>query len=161
TQLNAVNWNILQPPGDLNYVYIGASGYHPTSGSLALSPSDPASAGIQSANGRTGLFIGYDATAGQWLLVFSAPNLPVNGYFVIDSDQPIVAYTIGKLPNGQGAMTPALLRGSSAGLVDASSASGLTPVHCVSGVAGDFDNDMDLDLFFACRDGAGNRANLA
>jgi hypothetical protein len=31
----------------------------------------------------------------------------------------------------------------------------------VSGVAGDFDNDMDLDLFFACRDGAGNRANLA
>ena len=34
------------------------------------------------------------------------------------------------------------------------------PVQCVSATAGDFDNDMDLDLYLACRTGAGNIPNI-
>jgi hypothetical protein len=32
-------------------------------------------------------------------------------------------------------------------------------INCISGVAADFDNDMDLDLYLACRQGAENLAN--
>ncbi len=158
--LNAGNWSLLVPPGGLNYVYIGAAGYHPTSGQLALAPADSKNAGIQDPSGRTGLFIGYDSASGQWRLTFAARNQRSNGYFVIDSDQPIGAYTLSGLAAGDGPMTPVLLRNTSNGLVDSTAGSGLTPVHCVSGVAGDFDNDMDLDLFLACRDGAQNLANV-
>lgn len=161
TDLNAVNWNLLQTPGGLNRVYIGATGYHPASGSLALTTTDPLNAGIQSSSGRTGLFIGYDSVTGQWRFTFAAYNLSSTAYFVIASDQPIGAFALSGIPPGSGVITPVLLRNAPGGLVDATSASGLTPVQCVSGVAGDFDNDMDLDLFMACRDGAQNLANVA
>ncbi len=160
TELNAGNWNVLQTPGGLNYVYIGASGYHPTSGSLALAPANPKNLGIQAPAGRSGLFIGYDSANGQWLLTFAARNLSSNAYLVIDSDQPIGTYTLSGTQAGNGPMTPVLLHNTPSGLIDSTAASGLTPVHCVSGVAGDFDNDMDLDLFLACRDGAENLANV-
>ncbi len=161
TELTATNWNVLQTAGGLNYVYIGASGYHPASGKLALASTDGQNAGIQNPSGRSGMFIGYDSAHGRWTLTFAAHNLNSNGYFIIDSDQAIGTYTLSGAPAGNGPMTPVLLRGTASGLVDATSGSGLIPVHCVSGVAGDFDNDMDLDLFMACRDGAQNLANMA
>ena len=34
------------------------------------------------------------------------------------------------------------------------------PVQCVSGVAGDFDNDMDQDIYLACRNGSANLPNI-
>ncbi len=161
TELTPTNWNVLQSAGGMSYVYIGASGYHPASGSLALAPTDPQNAGIQAPSGRNGMFIGYDAANSRWQITFAARNLSSNGYFVIESDQPIGTYTLSGTATGNGPMVPVLLRGSPSGLIDATAGSGLTPVHCVSGVAGDFDNDMDLDLFFVCRDGAQNLVNIA
>jgi ASPIC and UnbV/FG-GAP-like repeat/Bacterial TSP3 repeat len=161
TELTPTNWNVLQSPGGMNYVYIGATGYHPASGKLALAPGDPQNSGIQAPGGRNGIFIGYDPANVRWQVIFAARNLSSNGYFVIDSDQPIGTYTLSGTAAGNAAMTPVLLRGSPSGLVDATAGSGLTPVHCVSGVAGDFDNDMDLDLFLVCRDGAQNLVNIA
>ena len=35
-----------------------------------------------------------------------------------------------------------------------------TPVQCVSVTPGDFDNDMDVDLYLACRTGASNLPNM-
>ncbi len=160
TTLNANNWNLLQTPGGLTYVYIGASGYHPISGKLVLAPADPRNAGIQAPSGRSGLFIGYDSAHSQWRLTFAAHNLGSYGYFVVDSDQRIGTYTLSGTKAGDGPMIPKLLRNTAGGLVDTTAGSGLTAVHCVSGVAGDFDNDMDLDLYMACRDGAQNLANI-
>jgi ASPIC/UnbV protein/VCBS repeat protein/thrombospondin type 3 repeat protein len=161
TVLDAGDWNVLQLAGGLSYVYIGASGYHPASGALALDPTDSRNGGTQAPAGRSGLFIGYDSANSQWRFTFAARNLNSYGYFVIDSDQPIGTYTLTGVAPGNGPMIPVLLRGSPSGMVDATAGSGLIPVHCVSGVAGDFDNDMDLDLFMACRDGAQNLANVA
>ena len=49
----------------------------------------------------------------------------------------------------------------SGGYADGTVAAGLDkPVQCVSVTAGDFDNDMDVDLYFACRTGASNLPNI-
>ena len=52
---------------------------------------------------------------------------------------------------------PTLLTNYAGGFVDETVKAGLDePLQCVSGTAGDFDNDMDVDLYLACRTGASN-----
>jgi hypothetical protein len=47
------------------------------------------------------------------------------------------------------------------GFTNATVAAGLgAPVQCVSATAGDFDNDMWVDLYLACRTGASNIPNI-
>jgi hypothetical protein len=54
-----------------------------------------------------------------------------------------------------------LLSNQSGGLIDRTAASGLSfRMNCVSGVAVDFDNDMDQDLFLTCRNGVENIADI-
>jgi hypothetical protein len=46
-------------------------------------------------------------------------------------------------------------------MTDRTVASGLgAKINCVSGVAADFDNDMDMDLFLTCRNGVENIADI-
>ena len=56
---------------------------------------------------------------------------------------------------------PTLLTNYSGGFVDETVRAGLdAPVQCVSATPGDFDNDMDVDLYLACRTGASNIPNI-
>ena len=56
---------------------------------------------------------------------------------------------------------PVLLSNQAAGIIDRTAASNLmTKINCVSGVAADFDNDMDVDLFLVCRNGVENIADI-
>ena len=56
---------------------------------------------------------------------------------------------------------PALIAHKSGGLRDVTAASGLSKnISCVSTVAADFDNDMDVDLYAACRGANLNVANI-
>jgi hypothetical protein len=56
---------------------------------------------------------------------------------------------------------PTLLTNYSGGFVDETARAGLDPpVQCVSATPGDFDNDMDVDLYLACRGAASNIANI-
>jgi hypothetical protein len=56
---------------------------------------------------------------------------------------------------------PTLLMNHASGFTDETVAAGLgTPVQCSSVTAGDFDNDMYVDLYLACRTGASNIANI-
>ncbi len=58
-------------------------------------------------------------------------------------------------------LRPALLRASGGGAWESVAAqSGLGAVRCNSVVAADFDNDMDMDLYFGCRGGSVNIANI-
>ena len=161
TDINANNWDVMQSAGALNKVYIGSAGYHPASGTLNLSSSDPANQGVPSPSGRDGLFLGYNVGTGQWQFTAASATLTSDGYFVIDSDQAIGSFSLSGLEAAAGAMTPVLLRGTSGGAMeDVTDTSGLSQVRCVSGVAGDFDNDMDQDLYMTCRGGAENLADI-
>ncbi|CAN5215983.1 hypothetical protein BH24PSE2_BH24PSE2_02730 [soil metagenome] len=80
--------------------------------------------------------------------------------FLIDSDQPITRVDVTGLTAGDEPERPLLLLNSGGSFIDATAGSGLVAVRCVSGAAGDFDNDMDQDVFLACRGGAQNIANV-
>lgn len=153
------NWNFLKT-GSLGDVYIGSAGYHPGGSMLTLNSGAAMNRGIQSPAGRRGMFIGYDTQAGEWTITVATVNLFSYGYFLIDSDRPITNADVNGLTVGDGPVRPVLLRNSGGSFTDATAGSGLAPVRCISGVAGDFDNDMDQDIFMACRGGARNIANV-
>jgi hypothetical protein len=161
-EVNDSNWNRLESinGGSLNDVYIGSGEYHPSNGNLNLSASNSANHGVPSPNGRTGLFVGYDTSNNRWSIIVSAGGQWQVAYFVVNSSQAVSATEFVGLFAGDKPTQPRLLMNRAAGFADESANSGFDPVLCVSGVSGDFDNDMDLDIAMACRGGAQNIANV-
>lgn len=161
---------------------IGASGYKlPSSAKLssshfsfALSASDPENHGIKphdpaSASDR-GVYIGYDPASQQWQFSMVHGGQYTTGYFVVNSSSTISNLTTTGREAIDGPLTPTMLlnngkgfEGATLPLTAATSASlgdlGKA-VGCVSVVAADFDNDMDLDAYFVCTGGVENTANL-
>ena len=71
----------------------------------------------------------------------------------------LVATGLWPAPTGPRALT--LLINQVGAFADETVAAGLAaPVQCSSVTAGDFDNDMYVDLYLACRTGASNIANV-
>ncbi|MEM1228970.1 MAG: Calx-beta domain-containing protein, partial [Pseudomonadota bacterium] len=160
-EVDTVSWNLFDAGGSLNDVYIGAAGANPSSGSLNLDSSDPANHGVRAPGSDSGLFIGYDTSSGQWQVTVAASGMFSYAFFVITSDMPISNENLAGVPAGDAPTTPRLLINSAGGgLVDMTLGSGFTNEWCISGVAGDFDNDMDQDVYLACRGGARNVENV-
>lgn len=159
-ELTVDNWNFLQNAGTLNDVYIGSSGYHPTSGLLTLDSANPLNQGIQAVAGRSGLFIGYNTTSGRWTMTLAASGTFMYGYFSVASNQPQSNVQLAGVPAGDAPVAPQLLLNVGGSYQSATAGSGLGNESCISAVAGDFDNDGDEDLFLACRGGAQNIANV-
>ena len=158
TELDVDNWNfIISRGGTRNNVYIGSSGYHPANLSLNLQPTG-ANLGVQAPGNRAGMFIGY--VNGKWSISIHNVSGFNSGYFVFESSQVVNSVSIAPLTAGDLPIKPKLELNMNNGFVNATSTSGLTPVSCVSGVAADLDNDMDLDLFLGCRGGAQNISNV-
>jgi hypothetical protein len=113
------------------------------------------------------LRIGYDTTQEPARWVFIAESVDASGtqkfseaYLQVSGERPITdLQTSGLWPGDLGGV-PTLMLNSGAAFADATAGSGLEQtVTCVSAVAGDFDNDMDVDLYLACREGAQNISN--
>jgi hypothetical protein len=128
-------------------VFIGAAGQHPTAFSFTLSPADPAVRGILSHKPGVdrGIYIGYDPTAQSWQLLSS--NLG-DLTFVATGVAPVSnTAAIGFDPSIPPSMDRLLLH-TAGGFEDRTAAAGITvPSSGVNIAVGDFDNDMDLDIF--------------
>lgn len=139
-------------------IYIGASGWHPQASSgvtraiFSLSSDDPRVQGLKShqAGAQPGAFIGYDAANRTWRIRLSAGKdfQRLAGVFKNDLKVTDLKNIGFKSPNG---LDPRLLINTNGRFEDRTVAAGLKkPVSCDSIGTGDFDNDMDVDIFMVC-----------
>ena len=99
----------------------------------------------------------YDAGAGRWNIRL-VDSTTTQAYIDVDTVQPATGLTEDNL-DGTESPKPTFYLESNAqgGYTYRQVAAGLgANVSCVSAVAGDFDNDMDVDFFLVCRDGVNN-----
>ena len=168
-----VNWNKASEGvgTDIKRIQIGAGGRHPNAATFTLDPADPTVAGMPPVPTDTSLLplmqMGYNPATQRWTLTIvtkltmSDPSIFSQGYIQVSSTAAITG-TIGTgLWAGDHPSRPTLLINHNGTFVDETVAWGLgTPVQCGSVTAGDFDNDMYVDLYLACRTGASNSANI-
>ena len=162
---------------EMEDIYIGASGLTPedldlvtdtgnktiAQLTLSLDPEDKQVQGLAPITDgeNEGLYIGFNPTLKQWELHLSTPEKDLVGAHIESEHEITETKAIGFDNDLEPELDRLLLNGDS-GLVDYTDASGLNSVTTagVSTVAGDFDNDMDLDLYILTTNVAGNEPNI-
>ena len=158
-------------------IFIGASGLNPTAldiplGAdnstvtelqLTLDPNDSRVTGLASftPGEDEGLYIGYDPALAQWEISLSTPDRDLVAA-IIESQSDIKEPKAIAFNNDLQPLPERLLLNNGSKLVDRTEGSGINSVRTagVSAVAGDFDNDMDVDLYVVTANAAGNEPNV-
>ena len=161
---------------DPENIFIGASGLNPeelnlplgeenetiTELTLTLDPEDPRVQGLADFTPGTseGLYLGYDTAASEWELQLSTPDKDLVAA-IIQSENEITDPEAIAFNNNLQPRPDQLLLNDGSRLIDRTDGSGLNSVRTagLSAVAGDFDNDMDLDLYVVTANAAGNEPN--
>ncbi len=135
---------VLDSGSDLNAVFLGESGTHPSDTTFELSHKDDISGGIHiHAPGTPGIYIGREWDADTWVVSMFAPSRARLQAYIRSVEEITEINTFGFL---EGTAPPDMLMdqdqaGWTAELMNQSTIPGS------SVVTGDFDNDMDLDLY--------------
>jgi len=142
-------------------IYIGSRGNRPATFQFTLDPSDSNNWGIKPHNpgssSDVGIYIGYDTGAQSWQFRLSPGGSWQLATFVVGSTSTVSNLVISKLEALDQPQKPALFMNTLAGFKQDLVAAGLNQaMSCVDAVTGDFDNDMDLDLFLVCREAVRN-----
>ena len=145
-------------------MFIGASGTNPNSGkAFTLSSDDSAVVGMPSYTPGTdrGVFIGFDNASQEWEVIVLGPTA---GIFAahIESTETISELASINLETNRQARPDILLRNAEDEFEDISTLSGLNEIKNASNsvVAGDFDNDMDVDVYVLASGPSTNLPNL-
>ena len=96
----------------------------------------------------------------RWEISINAGQRDVQAYVRVDTATDITGFTVVGLENSEAPKAVRHLVNSPGGFNVATNTGLNSPVRCVSAVAGDFNNDMWMDLYLVCRDGPSNIANL-
>jgi hypothetical protein len=168
-----VDWNKAQEGTgtDITKIQIGSSATHPTSTTFTLDPSNSSVQGMPPAPTSTSqlplMQIWYDTTAHRWTLAIvtklntTDKSIFSQGYIQVSATAPVTGLQSTGLWPTDKAGRPTLLMNRNGTFKDETVAWKLdAPVQCGSVTAGDFDNDMWVDLYLACRTGASNIANI-
>lgn len=158
-------------------IYIGTSGLNPaelniplgtenstvTRLQLILNPEDPRAAGVApfSPGADEGIYIGYDPPLAEWEISLSTPDQDLVAA-IIESPNEITDTKAISFNNDLEPLPDQLLINNGSKLIDQTEDSGINSVRTagVSTVAGDFDNDMDVDIYVVTANAAGNEPNV-
>jgi len=148
---------------DASDIYIGSNGYNPNDLTFELSANHSRNYGLPTYEGGTdkGVYIGFNDQKGEWEVFWSSPNKgEVHGLFQSSeaiTDWSPVGFNPNKVP-----LDDRLLINTGSGFVDATEESGLnqSAVAGTSVAYGDFDNDMDIDLYVVATGLSHNLSNV-
>jgi hypothetical protein len=143
---------------DTARVFIGAAGSHPDSQTFVLSASDPQTHGLPNPAITEGVQVGY--VDGTWTLLLVGGDS--GGLFYARASANAIANAN---PIGFTEATPTadvmLLSDDTGGYRDATMQAMLNHDEwCRYAAGGDFDNDMDVDLYLVCSESAANVDNI-
>lgn len=162
---------------NLEDIFIGASGFKPTDFApviktdddtvtelqLTLDPEDLRAQGLTpfTSGNNEGLYIGYDAALAEWELSLSTHDQDLVAAEIKSSSKITETKAIAFNNNLQ-PLPDQLLINNGSELIDQTANSGINTVRTagVSTVGGDFDNDMDVDLYVVTANAAGNETNV-
>ncbi|BFM05559.1 Calx-beta domain-containing protein [Halioxenophilus aromaticivorans] len=141
-------------------VYIGSGGYHPTSSTFTLDPTLASDQGVPVYDETTdqGYYIGYDTVNSQWVIDMSPGSASTRGYLAVEGVD-LGDPTVPDLATGDLELEPKLFMNSGTSFVDTNGVGLNVPMSCISLTTGDFDNDMDQDIYIVCRNGIENITN--
>ncbi len=167
-----IDWNKVAEGGgtDISKIQIGSKSTHPKSTTFTLDPSNSSVWGMPktptAATNLPLMQIGYDKTTQRWTLtvvtkVGNSSTIFSEGYIQMVASGPVSGLQATGLWTTDLPGRPTLLMNRSGIFKDETVSAHLdAKVQCASVTAGDFDNDMYVDLYLACRTGASNIANI-
>ncbi len=146
-------------------VFIGGNGYRPNSLSFTLNPNEGRNRGMPpdvSFANAPAILIGFNNSTKRWTVVSQTENKWSDSYIIVNATAPISDFRKDGFWGTDRAQEPTLIKQVGAGNFQIRTAgSGLdAPVLCASSTTGDYDNDRDLDIFLACREGSANTQNI-
>lgn len=156
--------NLELPTVPPNQIFIGARRNNPTQSRFILAPNDPAVQGRPPHRPGVdrGVYISYNRAAQTWTISWSNPRTSEGIYGFVQANDAITNLkTIGFRPQQQ-FLTDQLFLQRRNTFVDATTQAGFKPgqTAAVSAASGDFDNDMDVDIYVVSSGLAGNRNNI-
>lgn len=158
-----LDWNKLEDGLGLPRIRIGSVEFNPFSVPFTLDPADPNIVGLPASDPAAAplMRIGYDPATERWTVIAQTENIFSSAYYTVTTTGAVTDLnSSGLVPSDQGGV-PTLISNTAGGYVDTTITAGVDVlVECASVTAGDFDNDMDVDLYLACRTGAENLENI-
>jgi len=150
TESDSIMIGFDEGPVPASQIFIGSSGYNPAIGDrFVLRASDPANAGspLGVLPGSPALVIGFNPLTKTWTFGLSSPVSFANIASVF-SKAPIQITRYVNLDSVPQLLSNALLVWDDGRYRDETEEAGLNiPLESFSGAIGDFDNDMDLDIY--------------
>ncbi|MGI9245453.1 MAG: CRTAC1 family protein, partial [Steroidobacteraceae bacterium] len=167
-----MDWNKqdVRKTTDFTRIRIGAGGFKPSGLPFTIDPANPDVRGMPPAPTSQDqlplMQIGYEPATNLWRLILwtqltdTGKQVFSEAFVWVDSTAAITGVAGTGLWPSDRAQKPTLLLNYPGGFIDQTANANLdVPMECVSATAGDFDNDMDVDLYLACRRAAENIVN--